>query len=42
MADQEANIYGRQQGWGYRYIKGPIDYSEVLKKYWYDYFPDGY
>ena len=41
-ADQEANMYGRQLGWEYRYIKGPIDYSEVLNKYWYDYFPDGY
>jgi hypothetical protein len=42
MSDQKANIYGRELGWDYRYKKGPIDYSEVLNKYWYDYFPDGY
>jgi hypothetical protein len=42
MADQEANMYGRKLGWDYRYKKGPIDYSVVLNKYWYDYFPDGY
>jgi RHS repeat-associated protein len=42
MEDQRANIYGRRLGWEYRYFEGTIDYSEILKTYRYDYFPEGY
>ena len=42
MEDQRANIYGRSLGWEFRYYKGTIDYSEILKTYWYDYFPEEY
>ncbi len=42
IQDQEANIYGRIQGWEYRYYKGDISFEEVIPFYRKDYFPDGY
>ncbi len=42
LQDQEANIYGRNQGWLYRYYDSPLDFNKVLPKYRKEYFPQGY
>jgi len=42
MQDQEANTYGRMQGWEYRYFKGDILFEEAIPKYRKDYFPARY